>query len=396
MKRSTDRILTTIVGSLVRPDVVIELMRLKESGQPYDDAELQRRVRSAIVDAVKHEAECGIDIPSDGEYSKSSFSGYVNDRLTGFEARPMGPILGTTPSRGRDRKRFGAAYDEMEKMERSVTQVPSGGSPTTMVCTGPITYRGQEQLKIDFANFRAALDAAGLEEGFVPACAPGTIELQRRNEYYKNDEEFLFAIADAMKEEYRAVVEAGFILQLDDPRVVVQYDMHDPEPTIEEYRKFASLRIEALNHALDGLPPDRIRYHLCWGSWHGPHTTDVPLKDIVDLVLGVHSGALSVEAANPAHAHEWAVWEDVKVPDGKIIIPGVISHVTNTVEHPDLVAQRIVQYAKLVGRENVIASTDCGFAQGAFIRRVHPQIMWAKLEALGEGARRATQQLWGR
>jgi 5-methyltetrahydropteroyltriglutamate--homocysteine methyltransferase len=287
-------------------------------------------------------------------------------------------------------------------MERAATQVPSGEAVTgqtsssTMVCVGPITYRGHEELQRDFENFRAAMNGANVEEAFIPACAPGTIELQRRNEYYKNDEEFLFAIADAMKEEYKAIVDAGFVLQVDDPRVVVQYDMHDPAPTIEEYRKFASLRIEALNHALEGLPADRIRYHLCWGSWHGPHTTDVPLKDIVDLVLGVHSGALSVEAANPAHAHEWQVWETQKLPEGKILIPGVISHVTNTVEHPDLVAQRIVQYAKLVGRENVIASTDCGFAQGAFIHRVHPLIMWAKLEALGEGARRATKHLWAR
>ena len=230
---------------------------------------------------------------------------------------------------------------------------------------------------------------------FIPAVAPGTIELQRTNDYYPTQEEYLAAIADAMKQEYRAIVEAGFILQIDDPRVVTQYGMPDPAPSIEEYRNFASLRVEAINHALAGLPEDRVRYHLCWGSWHGPHATDVPLKDIVDIVLQVNAGAYCVEAANPRHAHEWEVWENRKLPDGKILIPGVVAHTTNIVEHPALVAQRIANYARMLGRENVMAGTDCGFSQGAFNPRVHPTIMWAKLEALAEGAALASRQLWG-
>ncbi|MCI0879397.1 MAG: epoxyalkane--coenzyme M transferase, partial [Chloroflexi bacterium] len=231
-------------------------------------------------------------------------------------------------------------------------------------------------------------------EAFIPAVAPGTIELQRKNEYYSTDEEYLFAIADAMREEYKAIVDSGFLLQIDDPRVVTQYGMPDPAPTIEEYRKFAELRVEAINHALEGIPEDRVRYHLCWGSWHGPHVTDVPLKDIVDIILRVRAGAYCVEAANPRHGHEWQVWENVKLPDGKILIPGVVAHTTNLVEHPELVAQRIATYARMLGRENVIAGTDCGFSQGAFTPRVHSSIMWAKLQALTEGAALATERLW--
>jgi 5-methyltetrahydropteroyltriglutamate--homocysteine methyltransferase len=233
-----------------------------------------------------------------------------------------------------------------------------------------------------------------VEEAFIPAAAPGTIELQRRNEHYATEDGYLDAIADAMSEEYRAIVDAGFVLQLDDPRVVVQYDLQEPAPSVAEYRAFMEKRVEALNRALRGLPADRIRYHLCWGSWHGPHTTDIPLADIVDLVLRVHAGAISIESANARHAHEWTVWTKVGLPDGRILIPGVISHNTNAVEHPELVAQRIETFARVVGRENVIAGADCGFAQGAFYRRVHPSIMWAKLRALAEGARIASARLF--
>jgi len=264
------------------------------------------------------------------------------------------------------------------------------------VCTGPITYQGQAAVQSDIATFKAALAGVNPAEAFIPAVAPGTIELQRRNTYYPTDEAYLFAIAEAMREEYRAIVDAGFVLQLDDPRVVTQYGMPDPAPSIAAYRKFAELRVEAINHALAGIPSDRVRYHLCWGSWHGPHVTDVPLKDIVDIVLRVRADAYSVEAANPRHEHEWQVWEDVKLPDGKILIPGVVAHTTNLVEHPELIAWRITTYARLVGRENVIAGTDCGFSQGAFTPRVHHSIMWAKLQALAEGAALATKQLWSR
>lgn len=292
-------------------------------------------------------------------------------------------------NRGRDRRAFAEFYREYD-----ATQGQSEGG-STAVCVGPIAYVGMATLRTDLVSLRAAIAEAGVEEAFVPAAAPGTIELQRVNAYYPTEEAYLLAIADAMAVEYRTIVEAGFVLQVDDPRVVVQYDLVDPAPTAAEYRAFAERRIEALNRALAGLPEDRIRYHLCWGSWHGPHTTDVPLADIVDLVLRVRAGAISVESANGRHAHEWTVWERVGLPPGKVLIPGVISHNTNTVEHPELVAQRIETFARILGRENVIAGADCGFAQGAFYRRVHPSIMWAKLRALADGARIASERLWG-
>ena len=244
------------------------------------------------------------------------------------------------------------------------------------------------------AHFRAALRDKGFEEAFIPAVAPGTIELQRANHFYKTEEEFLYAIADAMKTEYRMIVEAGFVLQIDDPRLMTEYDSTDPPPPFEEYRRFAAVRIEALNHALAGLPEDRVRYHVCWGSWHGPHTTDLPLREIAPTILQLKVGAFSIEAANPRHEHEYHVWEALKFPEGKIIIPGVVAHTTNCVEHPDLVAERILRYAKIVGRENVIAGVDCGFAQGLETARVHPSIMWEKFRILAEGARLASRRLW--
>jgi 5-methyltetrahydropteroyltriglutamate--homocysteine methyltransferase len=389
MQRSTDRILTTHVGSLVRPPALVELMRAKENGQAYDQQELAARVRSSVQEVVHKQVETGIDIPSDGEYGKPSFSGYVNERLSGFERRPRDPNESPLLNWGRDRQLFREFYEEYDRATGSASGHP-------VVCTGPITYQGQAAVQSDIATFKAALAEVNPAEAFIPAVAPGTIELQRRNTYYPTDEAYLFAIAEAMREEYRAIVDAGFILQLDDPRVVTQYGMPDPAPSIADYRKFAELRVEAINHALAGIPSDRVRYHLCWGSWHGPHVTDVPLKDIVDIVLRVRTDAYSVEAANPRHEHEWQVWEDVKLPDGKILIPGVVAHTTNLVEHPELIAWRITTYARLVGRENVIAGTDCGFSQGAFTPRVHHSIMWAKLQALAEGATLATRQLWSR
>jgi 5-methyltetrahydropteroyltriglutamate--homocysteine methyltransferase len=389
MKRSTDRILTTHVGSLVRPPGLVELMRAKENGQPYDQQELTARVQSSVREVVQKQVETRVDIISDGEYGKPSFSGYVNERLSGFERRPRDPNESPLLNWGRDRQLFREFYEEYDRATGSASGYP-------VVCTGPIAYQGQAAVQSDIATFKAALTGVSPEEAFIPAVAPGTIELQRRNTYYPTDEAYLFAIAEAMREEYRAIVDAGFILQLDDPRVVTQYGMLDPAPSIADYRKFAELRVEAINHALAGIPSDRVRYHLCWGSWHGPHVTDVPLKDIVDIVLRVHADAYSVEAANPRHEHEWQVWGDVKLPDGKILIPGVVAHTTNLVEHPELIAWRITTYARLVGRENVIAGTDCGFSQGAFTPRVHHSIMWAKLQALAEGAALATKQLWAR
>jgi 5-methyltetrahydropteroyltriglutamate--homocysteine methyltransferase len=387
MKRSIERILTTHVGSLVRPPGLVELMRAKESGQAYDQEELAARVRSAVRDVVQQQVEAGVDIPSDGEYGKPSFSGYVNERLSGFERRPRNPNESPLLNWGRDRQLFREFYEAYDQATGSASGAP-------VVCTGPIAYQGQAAVQRDIDTFKSALAGEHVEEAFIPAVAPGTIELQRRNEYYPTDEAYLFAIAEAMREEYRAIVDAGFLLQIDDPRVVTQYGMPDPAPSTADYRQFAERRVEALNHALMGIPADRVRYHLCWGSWHGPHVTDVPLRDIVDIVLRVQAGAYCVEAANPRHEHEWQVWEETELPEGKILIPGVVAHTTNIVEHPELIAWRLATYARLVGKENVLAGTDCGFSQGAFTPRVHASIMWAKLKALAEGAALATTRLW--
>jgi 5-methyltetrahydropteroyltriglutamate--homocysteine methyltransferase len=262
------------------------------------------------------------------------------------------------------------------------------------VCVAPIRYTGEAEVQRDIANFKAALARAGVAEGFLPVAAPASVIPDRKNEYYASDEEMLEAIADAMRVEYRAIVDAGLLLQLDDARAAVTYDRMVPPASFADYRRWLEVQVEAINHATQGIPRERIRYHVCWGSWPGPHTSDVPLKDIVDLVLRVRAGAYLIEAANPRHEHEWRVWENATLPEGTILVPGVISHATNVVEHPELVAERIVRFARLVGRDNLIAGTDCGFAQGPFHRRVHPSIMWAKLEALAEGARLASRELW--
>ena len=388
MKRSSERILTTHVGSLVRPPDLIALVRAGLGGEQVDEASMSARVKGAVVEVVRRQHEAGVDVISDGEYGKPNFAGYVSDRLTGFEPRDRDPNESPIRNWGRDRKAFQEFYQDDDS-----AQVGGGGAP--LVCAGPIAYVGHAAVQADIDNFRAAPDGVGVEEAFIPAVAPGTVEGQRRNEYYATVEDYLDALADAMHEEYEAIVDAGFLLQIDDPRIVVHYDLIDPAPSVEEFREIAALRIQATNRAIGDLPQERIRYHLCWGSWHGPHTTDFPLKEIVDLVLQVRAGAYSVEAANPRHEHEWQVWEHVRLPAGKVLIPGVVSHTTNTVEHPELIAWRIANFARLVGRENVIASTDCGFSQGATNPRVHSSIMWAKLESLAEGARLATQQLWG-
>jgi 5-methyltetrahydropteroyltriglutamate--homocysteine methyltransferase len=395
MKRSQSRILTTHVGSLVRPTEIVEVLQRKEDGQLFTESERALLSRH-VTEAVRMQAECGIDLPSDGEYSKTGFSQYITDRLTGFELRTDLPGRGGGTARSRDRKRFPDAYREIEGSSQNAPT--STGQPQLQmihtVCTGPITYRGQAAVQTDIANFKAALASQRFEEAFIPAVAPGTIELQRANHFYKTQEEFLYAIADAMKTEYRMIVDAGFILQIDDPRMVTEYDSMDPPPTAEAYRRFATMRIEALNHALAGLPEDRVRYHMCWGSWHGPHTTDAPLREIAPVILQIKAGAFSLEAANPRHEHEYHVWEDLKFPEGKIIVPGVVAHTTNCVEHPELVAERILRYARMVGRENVIAGVDCGFAQGLATARVHPSIMWEKFRMLSEGARLASRRLW--
>ena len=387
MKRSVDRILTTHVGSLIRPQPLQEFLRAKQASKPFDLQAYDHCLSRSVADVVRRQAEAGVDVISDGEFGKSiSWSQYVLERLSGFERRPVRP--GGNPfQRGADRERFAEFYAELDAHEEVATRTDS-------VCVGPINYTGQAELQRDIENFKAALKGVNVEEAFLPVAAPASVIPDRKNEYYKNDEECLFAIGAAMRTEYKMIVDAGFLLQLDDARAAVTYDRMVPPAAFADYRKWVDVHMEVLNHAIEGLPPERIRYHVCWGSWPGPHTTDVPLKEIVDLILKVKVGAYVIEGANPRHEHEWKVWKDVKLPDGKVLIPGVISHATNVVEHPELVAERIGRYARLVGRENVLAGTDCGFAQGPFYRRVHPSIMWAKLEALAQGARLASKELW--
>jgi 5-methyltetrahydropteroyltriglutamate--homocysteine methyltransferase len=388
VKQSTNRILTTHVGSLIRPEPLLDCMRAKQAGKPVDDATYARVLREAVSGIVREQAIAGVDVVSDGECGKAiSWSQYALERLSGFERRPFQPGANTF-ARGADRTRFAAFYDEMDKRDGVATTADS-------VCVGPISYTGQPQLQRDIDNFRAALKDSPREEAFLPVAAPSSVIPDRINRYYPTEEACLEAIAEAMRTEYRMIVDAGFLVQLDDARAAVTYDRMVPPASHKDYLNWLAKQVEVINHALQGIPEEKVRYHVCWGSWPGPHTTDVPLKDIAHLVLKVKAGAYLIEGANPRHEHEWRVWENVKLPAGKVLAPGVISHATNVVEHPELVADRIVRMACLVGRENVIASTDCGFAQGPFHRRVHPTIMWAKLESLAEGARIATRELWG-
>ncbi len=390
MKRSTDRILTTHAGSLPRPEGLREIVGAKSAGQPYDEVDLARRLQSGVADIVKQQVDSGIDIVNDGELSKTGFSDYVQERMGGLETRPSRAYASRIA--GRDVSEFPGYFDETTGFPGG-RQRPTGLARMLVSCISPLSYTGQASVQSDIGNFKPALQGVAVEESFLPAIAPGTIEHWLQNEHYPDDESFLFAIADAMKTEYKAIVDAGFILQIDDPGLGETWDMLIPHPTLEEYRKLQTMYVEALNHALNGIPEDRVRYHLCWGSWQGPHLGDLSLRDVVDLVLSVNAQAYSIEAANPRHSWEWKVWEDVKLPDNKVLIPGVIAHTTAVVEHPETVAERIINYARVVGKEMVIAGADCGFAQGALYARQHLSIMWAKFEALAEGARLATQRL---
>ena len=385
MKRSSERILTTHVGSLPRPVDLLEMNDARANGRDIDAAAWSARVKSAIAEVVRLQRDAGIDIVNDGELSKSSWSSYVNERLGGFAesvSRGQGSL-----AKGRDKKTFQEFYDEYDRIQPFRTV--NGSRWTDVVCNAAVTYTGQHAVRMDIDNLKAACRSVEAQESFITAVAPGSIISRRINQYYPNDEAFLFAIADAMKTEYKAIVDAGFLLQIDDPQLVTRYDAEDPPPSADQYRKLAAVRVEALNHALAEIPQERVRYHICWGGWHGPHTTDLPLKDIVGLLLQIRAGAYLIEAANARHEHEWRVWEQVKLPQDKILIPGVVSHATNVVEHPELVAERIMRFASVVGRENVIAGTDCGLGG-----RLHRQLVWAKLKSLSEGARLATKQLW--
>jgi 5-methyltetrahydropteroyltriglutamate--homocysteine methyltransferase len=387
MKRSTDRILTTHVGSLVRPAALRVFLAAKEGGLPLDQAAYAACLKASVADVVRRQAEIGLDIISDGEFGKAiSWAQYALFRLGGFERRPFRP--GANPfTRGVDRAQFAEFYAELDSRDKVETVMDS-------VAVKPITYTGQAELKQDIDNFRDALRAVDVAEGFLPVAAPASVIPDRKNEYYKSDDDLQQAIGDAMHTEYKMIIDAGLLVQLDDARAAVSYDRMVPPKTLKDYRAWLAKQVEITNHAIKGLPRDKIRYHICWGSWPGPHASDVPFKDIADLVLRVRAGAYSIELANPRHEHEWHLWERLKLPKDAVLIPGVISHATNIVEHPQLVAERIVRLAKLVGRENVIASTDCGFAQVTYFARVHPQIMWAKLQSLVNGARLASKELW--
>ena len=388
MKRSTDRILTTHVGSLIRPLPLQDFLRTRQGGKPYDVKAYQKCLSDSVADVVREQAGAGIDVVSDGEFGKSiSWAQYALERLSGFERRPLRQETANPFKRGADRTKFAEFYAELDAKEAVATT-------TEAICVGPIKYTGQAELQRDINNFKAALKNVKVEEGFLPVAAPASVIPARKNEYYRSDEELQTAIAEAMRTEYKMIVDAGFLLQLDDARSAVTYDRMVPPASFADYRKWLARQVDILNHAIEGLPADRIRYHVCWGSWPGPHTSDVPLKEIVDLILKVKVGAYVIEGANPRHEHEWQVWKNAKLGAGQVLIPGVISHATNVVEHPELVAERITRLARVIGRENVIAGTDCGFAQGPFYRRVHPSVMWAKLEALGEGARLASRELW--
>jgi 5-methyltetrahydropteroyltriglutamate--homocysteine methyltransferase len=396
MKTSTERILTTHVGSLPRPESIKALLRARLGGQSLDESQLAARVGEAVSAVVRQQAEVGLDVISDGEMGKTSFLAYAEERLTGFIPMAVNAAdvpssnVGSSWARRLDTRREWRAFREYYE-EYLPRAMPPAAPPS--VCQGPIAYQGQALLQRDLSTFKAALQGINVGEAFVPAIAPAMVG-RGQNQYYATEEEYVFAIAEALKTEYRAIVDTGFILQIDDPGLGETWDMMMPAPPLEDYRRMQARNIEALNHALASIPEERVRYHLCWGSWQGPHVHDLGLRDIVDLVLRVKAQAYSIEAATPRHAYEWHVWEDVTLPEGKVLIPGVIAHTTAVVEHSETVAERIMNFARVVGRERVIAGADCGFAQGAMYQRQHPTVMWAKFAALVEGARVASERLW--
>jgi len=388
MKRSTERILTTHVGSLPRPPDLLDMIQAKERGEAFDGEAFAGRVKRAIAEVVKQQADSGIDIVADGEMGRFGFIPYVNERLAGIEPRKNTSRVGNW-SQSREYLAFPEYYQWAAQMPGMAGKAP----PTQWVCSGPISYSGHVALQRDIDNLKAALAGVACEEAFMPAVSPTNLANWNVNEHYNTDEEFRLALADALHEEYRAIVDAGLILQIDDPQLASHWAMH-PELDLAQCRKWAGASVELLNHALRGIPADRVRYHTCYSINMGPRVHDMELKHIVDIMLGVRAGAYSFEAGNPRHEHEWRVWESVKLPEGKVLIPGVITHASNLVEHPEAIAQRLARFAGVVGRENVIAGADCGFASFSTSCEVHPSVVWAKLAALGEGARLATRELW--
>ncbi len=381
---SNNRVPTTHVGSLIRPPELLRYITAIEQGVVVDRAAFEAQLRQSVAEVVRRQAAAGIDIVSDGEFGKlRTWSAYVLERLGNIEEQDIDEPRGT----GRDQSLFPEFYAEYFPTQR----LPRRGIP---IATGPIYYRGQDAVARDIAAFKSALAGQTQLRGFVPLVAPASAMPRFRLGHYQTEEEFLFGLAEALREEYRAVLDAGLILQVDDAFLPYMYDVAFAERPLAEYRKWAEVRVAALNHALAGLPADRVRYHICWGSFATPHVGDIEIRHIIDLVLKVNAGAYCIEMANPRHEHEWRIWESIRLPEGRKLIPGVVSHATNIVEHPELVAQRLVRLARLVGRDNLLAGTDCGFAQAAQVRRVHPSIQWAKLEALSAGARLASRELW--
>lgn len=382
MKRSVDRILTTHVGSLPRPNELIELMFARSKGKDVDADLLEQKTREAVHEVAQKQKAAGIDVVSDGEMSKASYATYVTERLTGFGGTSELPKLSDI-----------LEYPNVSSVYFNDPGVRSLNRhrPT---CNGPVSSMGTADVEIDIAHFRAAIDAANPEEAFMNAASPGLLSMFLGNTFYKTEEEFLWAVADAMKPEYRAIVDAGFLLQLDCPDLAMTRHREFANSPVEEFRDYAKRHIEVLNGALSDIPQDRIRVHICWGNYPGPHHHDVPLRDIIDLLVTIRAGALLIEAANSRHEHEWKVFEDVQWPDDKILVPGVIESMSNRIEHPELVAQRIVRFANVVGRDNVIAGSDCGFGTFVGLDLVDPGIAWAKLAALAEGARIASAELW--
>lgn len=385
MRRSTDRILTTHVGSLARPRALLETMREKEHGRPYDRAAFDAQVRDAVAGVVRRQVEAGLDVVTDGEQGKVNFITYVAERLGGFEIEPAQREMAA--SWKRELEMFPEYYAEYFK-KYSAAVAPM----SAMMCRGPITYQGQAAVRRDIDNLRSALEGLDYVEAFMPSTSPRGFG---HNQHYATEDEYLVAVADAMREEYRIIVDAGLVLQVDDPWLIEILN-DDPDTTPEQRRAAAERHVEVVNHALRGIPEDRVRFHTCYGLNHGPRLHDVPMAGVVELMLRVHAGAYSFEVANPRHQHEWRIWEEHRLPDGKVLIPGFLSHAMSFVEHPRLIADGIAQYAALVGRENVIAGADCGFSSRAsFAPEVHPTVVWAKFHALTEGAALASKQLWG-
>ena len=395
MKRSDRRVLTTHTGSLPRPPDLVARLNKKELGEPYDQAAFDTRVARAISDVVRAQADAGIDVIGDGEHSKVNWMAYARTRLSGLEEIDAPPSFRQTT---RDSAEFAAAYEDMKVMlaGRSGAIVAKRTlRPKAQVCSGPVKYVGHDEVRADIENLKKSLDGVKAEEAFVTAISPSNLELYYENRYYASAEEYLTALADAMHEEYKAITDAGFLLQIDDPRMATHYN-RARDASIEDCRKFIALRVEAVNHALRGIPEDRVRFHTCHSVNIAPRVHDFELRHFADLMLKIRACAYLIEGANPRHEHEWQVWQEVKLPDDKILVPGVVSHCIHLVEHPELVAQRIERFAGVVGRERVIAGTDCGFGTSGAGDEVHPDVAWAKLAALVEGARIASRRLWRR